>query len=299
MPVVGYLGTTQLEYNTAVVPFLNGLGETGFVEGKNVAIEYRWAEGHYDRLPELATDLVRRKVAVIVAAASYAALAAKAATETIPIVFLAPENPVSLGLVTSLARPGGNLTGINFLTSELTAKRLDLLRGLVPTATQVALLVEPNNVLITESVVRDVQAAARTMGLQIRVLNANTSGEIDTAFATLGRERSDALFVSTSAFFNARRVQLAQWATYFRIPATYTNRDFVEAGGLMSYGANRLDSFRQIGVYTGRILKGAKPAELPVLQSTKIELVINHQTARMLGITVPPSLLAIADEVIE
>jgi len=297
--VVGYLGTTQLEYNTAVVPFLNGLGETGFVEGKNVAIEYRWAEGHYDRLPELATDLVRRKVAVIVAAASYAALAAKAATETIPIVFLAPENPVSLGLVTSLARPGGNLTGINFLTSELTAKRLDLLRGLVPTATQVALLVEPNNVLITESVVRDVQAAARTMGLQIRVLNANTSGEIDTAFATLGRERADALFVSTSAFFNARRVQLAQWATYFRIPATYTNRDFVEAGGLMSYGANRLDSFRQIGVYTGRILKGAKPAELPVLQSTKIELVINHQTARMLGITVPPSLLAIADEVIE
>jgi putative tryptophan/tyrosine transport system substrate-binding protein len=261
---------------------------------------YRWAENQIDRLPVLVADLVRRRVAVIAATGNTAsALAAKAATTTIPIVFAIADDPVKLGLVASLARPAGNLTGINFLNTELTAKRLELLRGLVPGATRVAVLVNPANVDATEIAVRDAKAAARAMGLQIQVLNASTSREIDAAFATLVRERPDALFVGEDPFFNSRRVQLVQLAARHGVPTTYAGRDYSEIGGLISYGSNTTDVYRQVGVYVGRILKGAKPAELPVVQSSKFELVINAQTARMLGITVPPALLATADEVIE
>jgi putative ABC transport system substrate-binding protein len=300
MPVVGLLHPTSLDaVSSRLRAFHQGLKETGFVEGENVAIAYRFAENQIDQLPELAADLARRQVAVIVAVATPAAFAAKAATTTVPIVFVSPEDPVGLGLVASLARPDGNLTGINWFASELAAKRLELLRELVPGAARVALLVEPANVRITERTVRDVEAAARAMGLQIRLLNANTSREIDTAFATLVSERPDALFVGSSSFFNARRVQLAHWATHHKVPATYTGREYVEAGGLMSYGASLPDAWRQVGAYAGRILKGAKPAELPVVQSTKLELVINAQTARILGLEIPSTLLARADEVIE
>jgi putative ABC transport system substrate-binding protein len=300
MPVIGFLHTASLDAaDHRLRSFRQGLKDAGFIEGENLAIEYRWAENQLDRLPALATELVRRQVAVIVAGNSSAAFAAKTATTTIPIVFTSPEDPVRLGLVASLARPDANLTGINWFASELAAKRLELLRELVPGAARVALLVEPANVRITESTVRDVEAAARAIGLQIRLLNANTSREIDTAFATLASERPDALFVASSSFFNARRVQLAHWATHHRVPATYPGRQYVEVGGLMSYGASLTDASRQMGVYTGRILKGAKPADLPVVQSTKFELVINNQTARMLGLNVPPTLLARADEVIE
>jgi putative tryptophan/tyrosine transport system substrate-binding protein len=300
MPVVGLLHPTSFDaVSSRLRAFHQGLKETGFVEGENVAIAYRFAENQIDQLPELAADLARRQVAVIVAVATPAAFAAKAATTTVPIVFVSPEDPVGLGLVASLARPDANLTGINWFASELAAKRLELLRELVPGAARVALLVEPANVRITEGTVRDVEAAARAMGLQIRVLNANTSREIDTAFATLASERPDALFVGSSSVFNARRVQLAHWATHHKVPATYTGREYVEAGGLMSYGASLPDAWRQVGAYAGRILKGAKPAELPVVQSTKLELVINAQTARILGLEIPPTLLARADEVIE
>jgi putative ABC transport system substrate-binding protein len=279
--------------------FRQGLKETGYAEGENLAIEYRSAQNQIDRLPELAADLVRRKVAVIAAANTASAFAAKAATATIPIVFTTPEDPVALGLVASLARPGSNLTGVNWLAAELTAKRLELLRELVPAAVRIVLLVEPNNARITESTVRDVEAAARAMGLKIRVLNANTSREIDAAFATFAHGRPDAVFVGSSPLFNARRIQVVHWASYHRVPATYTGRLYSEIGGLMSYGASVNDAMRQIGVYAGRILKGTKPADLPVVQSTKLELVINHQSARMLGLTVPDKLLAAADEVIE
>jgi putative tryptophan/tyrosine transport system substrate-binding protein len=300
MPVIGFLHTGLLEaYADRLRAFRDGLKDAGFVEGQNVAIEYRWADNQIGRLPALATELVRRQVAVIVADSSPAAFAAKTATTTVPIVFSSPEDPVGLGLVASLARPDGNLTGINWFASELSAKRLELLRELVPAATRVAVLVNPANVRITENTVRDVEAAARAMGLQIRVLNANTSREIDTAFATLASERPDALFVSSSTLFGARRIQLAHWATHHRVPATYPARQYVEAGGLMSYGASQTDASRQLGVYTGRILKGAKPADLPVVQSTRFELVINAQTARILGLTLPSQLLARADEVIE
>jgi putative tryptophan/tyrosine transport system substrate-binding protein len=300
MPVIGFLHPASPEAQTERLrAFRQGLKEGGYVEGENVAIEYRWAENKLDRLPALATELVRRQVAVIVAGTTSAAFAAKTATTTVPIVFSTTADPVGLGLVASLARPDGNLTGINWFASELAAKRLELLRELVPGAARVALLVEPANVRITEGTLRDVEAAARAMGLQTRVLNANTSREIDTAFAALASERPDALFVGDSALFNARRVQLAHWATHHRLPATYSGRQYVEAGGLMSYGASLTDASRQMGVYTGRILKGAKPADLPVVQSSKFELVINAQTARMLGLTVPPTLLARADEVIE
>jgi putative ABC transport system substrate-binding protein len=264
-----------------------------------VAIEYRSAQNRIDRLPEIAADLVRRKVTVIAAANTVSAFAAKAATTTIPIVFTTPEDPVTLGLVASLARPGGNLTGVNWLAGELTAKRLELLRELVPAAARIALLVEPNNARITETTVRDAEAAARSMGLQIRVLAANTSGEIDAAFTTIGRERHDAVFVGSSPLFNARRIQVVHLASYHRVPATYSGRLYAEIGGLMSYGASVADAMHQMGVYTGRILKGAKPADLPGVQSTKLELVINHQSARMLGLSVPDKLLAAADEVIE
>jgi putative ABC transport system substrate-binding protein len=238
-------------------------------------------------------------VAVIATAGNVPALAAKAATATTPIVFGIGDDPVRLGLVASLARPGGNATGINFFNAEVTAKRFELLREMVPAATRIALLVQPENVRVTEPTVRDVEAAARAMGVQIRVLDANTNREIDAAFATFVHERTDALFVGPSAYFNARRVQLVHWATHHRVPATYSGRQYVEAGGLMSYGTNIIDAHRQMGVYTGRVLKGAKPADLPVMQATKFELVINLQSAKMLGLAVPPGLLARADEVIE
>jgi putative ABC transport system substrate-binding protein len=300
MPVIGFLDPRSSDGPADLLQaFRRGLKETGHVEGENVAIEYRWADNQMDRLPALAADLVRRRVAVIVAGASPAAFAAKAATTTVPIVFIAPEDPVKLGLVASLSRPGGNLTGVNFFTVEVLAKRLELLLRLAPGIVSVALLVNPDNPTIAETTVRDVEAAARAMALQVRVLNANTSREIDAAFETFAHARPDALFVGSGAVFNARRVQLAHWASYYRVPATYSGRQYVEAGGLMSYGASATDAFRQMGAYAGRILKGTKPADLPVVQSTKLDLVINAQTARMLGLTVPPMLLAIADEVIE
>jgi putative ABC transport system substrate-binding protein len=277
--------------------FRQGLKDAGFVEGQNAAIEYRWGENQVDRLPQLAADLVRRQVAVIVAPAGLApALAAKAATKTIPIVFVIADDPVKLGLVASLARPGGNLTGINFLSGELTAKRLELLRELMPSATRVAVLVNPAN---AENPEREVEAAARSIGLQIQTLNASTIREINAAFATFVRERPDAVFVGLDPFFNSRRIQLVQLAARYAIPASYPARDFAEAGGLMSYGADIADAWRQAGSYAGRILKGAKAADLPVVQSSKFELVFNVQTATMLGLTVPDKLLVAADEVIE
>jgi putative tryptophan/tyrosine transport system substrate-binding protein len=280
--------------------FRQGLKESGYVEGESIAIDYRWAENQIDRLPVLAAELVQRKVAVIVVSGGLGpALVTKAATTTIPVVFLAGDDPVRLGLVASLARPGGNLTGVNFFASELAAKQLELLRELVPAATRVAVLANPANATVTEPTLRDVQPAARAMGLQIQVLNADSSREINAAFANFTRDRPDALFVGPGPFLVSRRVQLTQLAVLHRMPAIYPVRQYVEAGGLMSYGASLTDAFRQVGVYTGRVLKGTKPSDLPVVQSAKFELVINVETARMLGLTVPPSLLARADEVIE
>jgi putative ABC transport system substrate-binding protein len=280
--------------------FRQGLRDSGFVEGQNVAIEYRWAENKTERLPELAADLLRRQVAVIAATSGTSpALAAKAAATTIPIVFIVSNDPVRLGLVASIARPDGNLTGINFFTGELAAKRLELLHELVPTATRVAVLIDPANPDYAETTVRDVEAAASAIRMQIQVVKASTIGEINAAFATFVRERPDALFVGHDPYFNNRRTQLVHLATRHAVPASYSARDFVEAGGLMSYGADIADAWRQAGSYVGRILKGAKPADLPVVQSSKFELVINSQTATMLGLTVPPQLLATADEVIE
>jgi ABC-type uncharacterized transport system substrate-binding protein len=267
MPVIGFFHPASPDAVAhRVRAFRRGLKDTGYVEGENVAIEYRWAEGQYDRLQALAADLVRRQVALIVAAGG-SGFAARAVTTTIPIVFVSSEDPVGPGLVASLARPGGNLTGINFMSGELAAKRLELLRELVPVATRVAVLVNPAREMITKSTLRDVEAAARTIGLQIQVLNASTSGEIDAAFATLVRERPDALFVGSDAFFNNRRVQLVHLASRHAVPATYAGRDFAVAGGLISYGADITDAYREVGVYAGRILKGAKPADLPVVQS--------------------------------
>jgi putative tryptophan/tyrosine transport system substrate-binding protein len=301
MPVIGLLHPASLEmWVDRLRAFHRGLKETGYVEHENVAIEYRWAEGRYERLPELVADLVRRQVAVIVAGGGPpSALAAKAVTTTIPIVFLVPEDPVRLGLVASLARPGGNATGINFYGGELVAKRLELLRELVPTAIRVAVLVNPTNTANTETTLKDVQSAARAIGLQIQVLNASTIGEIDAAFATFALARPDALFVGNDPFFTSRRVQLANLAARHVVPMTSSTREYAEAGGLISYGSDVRNAYRQIGVYTGRILKGAKPADLPVVQASKFELVINAGTARMLSLTVPASLLARADEVIE
>jgi putative ABC transport system substrate-binding protein len=300
MPVIGFLDSAFDLRTDRVRAFHQGLNASGFVEGHNVAMEYRWAEGRYDRFAEMVADLVRRRVSLIVApATTAAALAAKAATTTIPIVFGVGDDPVKLGLVASLARPGGNATGVNFFTAELVAKRLGLLRELVPTATRVAVLINPADPIRLDSVVRQVKAAADAIGLQFQVLNASTNREIDAAFATLARERPDALFVGPDPFFNSRRVQLALLAARRAIPASYAVRDYAEAGGLMSYGTNLAEAYRLSGVYAGRILKGAKPADLPVQQSTKFELVINLQAARAIELDVPTTLLARADVVIE
>jgi putative tryptophan/tyrosine transport system substrate-binding protein len=298
MPVVGFVNGGSSNARRAAA-FRNGLNETGYVEGRNVTVEHHWLDGQYDRLPTLMADLVRRVAVIATPGSNPASLAAKTATASVPIVFGVGEDPVRLGLVASLARPGGSLTGVNFLAGELAAKRLELLRELVPTATRVAVLVNPANATTAESTLRDVAPAARAMGLQILVLKAGTSREIDAAFNTFVRERPNALFVDPDPFFVSRRVQLVHLASRHAVPATYGLREFVEAGGLMSYGSTVADAFRQVGAYTGRILKGAKPADLPVVQSSKFELVINHSTARMLGLTVPPSLLSVADEVIE
>jgi len=300
MPGVGFLNAGSAE---ALAPeaaaFRNGLGQAGYVEGQNVTVEYHWLEGQYERMPALIADLVRRRVAVIASGFTHGALAAKAATTTIPIVFAVADDPVKLGLVAIFARPGGNATGINFFSSELVTKRLGLLHDLVPKAVRVAVLVNPANATATEATLRDIPEAARALGLQIQVLNASTSREIEAAFATLVRDRADALFVGPDGFFVSRGVQFATLATRYGIPAIYSNRDYTAAGGLMSYGTDNPDMYRQAGVYTGQILKGAKPADLPVLQSTKFELVINMQTARALGIEVPNSMQLVADEVIE
>jgi putative ABC transport system substrate-binding protein len=301
MPVIGFIDGRSAEVLTERLRgFRQGLKNTGYVEGENVIIDYRWAENQKDRLPELAAMLVRRSVDLIVASGGPdVVFTAKAATKTIPIVFLIAEDPVRLGLVESLARPAGNLTGINFLNRELAAKQLELLRQLVPTATRVAVLVDPVNVSVTESTLRDTGVAAHAFGLRIQVLQASTADEIDTAFAPFATERPDALFVGQDPFLNSRRVQLSLLAMRHALPAMFSGREVVEVGGLMSYGSNIADAYRQIGIYAGRILKGAKPADLPVVQSSKFELVINAQTAKILGITLPPTLLSTADEVIE
>jgi putative ABC transport system substrate-binding protein len=299
MPVIGFLGTSSPEvYAERLRAFHRGLRETGYVEGDNVTILYRWAEDHLDRVPQLVADLARRRVAVLATYGNAPALAAKAATTVVPIVFGVSEDPVKVGLVASLARPGGNATGVNSLSTEVVAKRLELLRALVPGAAKVAVLVDPA-VPPTETTLRELEAAADPMGVRIQVLNASTSREINAVFAALARERPDALFVGTGFLFNSRRVQLVHLATLHKVPASYSSRYYVEVGGLMSYGTNLVDAYRQIGNYVGRILKGAKPADLPVVQVNRLELVINAETARMLGLSVPPTLLATADEVIE
>jgi putative ABC transport system substrate-binding protein len=300
MPVIGFLNAASPDgYAERLRGFRQGLKDAGFVEGENVVIEYRWADNQTDRLPSLAADLVRRQVAVIAATGSVTtALAAKAATATIPILFVAPDDPVKLGLVASLSRPGGNLTGVNFLGLEIAAKRLELLHELVPGGNRFAVLVNPTTLNI-ESAINEVRTAARAIGLQVDIFNASTARDIDAAYAALVRERADALFVSPDPVFNARRIQLVHLASRHALPVAYWQREFAEAGGLMSYGSSIGEAFHQIGVYAGRIIKGAKPADLPVVQSTQLELVINVQTARTLGITVPPTLLARADEVIE
>ena len=300
LPVVAFIRVGSAESNARfAAAFRKGLNETGYIEGQNVTVEYHWLEGKYDHLPTLMADLVRRQVALIATPGTLPSQAAKAATATIPIVFGVAEDPVPLGLVASLARPGGNATGINFFVNEVVAKRLRLLHELVPKAVRIAVLVNPGNTSVAEITVRAAQEAAPTLGLQIQRLNATTIGEIDAAFAILVRERLDALLVAGDAFLISRRVQLATLTARDRIPAAYGSREPVEAGGLMSYGTDIADSFRQIGVYTGSVLKGAKPADLPVLQSTKFEFVINLHTARTLGIEVPSGVFSIADEVIE
>jgi putative tryptophan/tyrosine transport system substrate-binding protein len=300
MPVIGYLHSSTPDGLSDYLRALRqSIKESGYVEGENLVIEYRWAENEPDRLTVHAADLVRRQVKVIIAIGAPAPIAAARATTTVPIVFAVPEDPVRLGLVTSISRPGGNLTGVNFFSAELAGKRLELLRELVPTSKRVAVLLNPAEPTIAAANLRDLEGAASAGALQIRVFNASTITEIDTAFAALASERPDALFISGGPFFFSRRVQMAHLATRYAIPAIGSLRPYPEAGGLMSYGASLIDAHRQVGVYVGRILKGAKPADLPVVQSSKFELVINASTARMLGLTVPDKLLATADEVIE
>jgi putative ABC transport system substrate-binding protein len=299
MPVIGFLHTGSPEVTPSLVAgFRQGLNETGFIDGRNVTIEFRWANNDYDRLPDLAADLVRRRVDVIPTMGGEAALAVKAATTAIPIVFYVTGDPVKLGLVASYNRPGGNVTGVTTLIEELGAKRLGLLHELLPGATRFAVLVQESN-LFNEYVIADLRAAASTLGLQIEVLSAGSNRDIDMAFATLSQKRADALLTAPSGLFGARRLQLAMLAARYAVPAMYHDRLYTEAGGLMSYGTSLADLYRQVGVYTGRVLKGEKPADLPVLQPAKFELVINLQAARTIGVEVPPSLLAIADKVIE
>ena len=299
-PVVGFVHVGSADVIAHfVAAFRKGLHEAGYVEGENVTVEYHRAQGQYDRLQAVIADFVRRQVVIVTPGGAIHALAAKAATATIPIVFIVGEDPVQLGLVASLARPGGNATGINTFSREVVAKRLRLLNELVPKAARIAVIVNPTNTATAEPTIRDVHEAATTIGLQIQILNAATIGEIDAAFATLARERPDALYVAPDSFFTSRRGQFATLTARDRIPAAYSQRDFVSAGGLMSYGTDIPDMFRQMGVYTGKILKGARPADLPVMQSTKFEFVINLWTAKALGLNIPDKLLAIADELIE
>ena len=300
MPVIGLLvaGSPGSSAQVAAPAFRQGLAEAGYFEGSNVAIEYRYAEGQYDRLAAMATDLVQRKVAVIVASPTPAALAAKSATATVPIVFSVPDDPVKLGLVASFSRPGGNATGVSFLLSELGAKQMGLLRELVPAAARFGLLVNPANEN-AEAVTRDLKAAASKIGVEVAIVQASDNRGIEVAFATLVRNKADALVVGTDPFFYTRRVQLATLAARHVLPTVYNVREYAEAGGLMSYGTSLSEALRLTGVYTGRIIKGEKPADLPVVQSIKFDFVINLSTARALGLEVPPTLLARADEVIE
>jgi putative tryptophan/tyrosine transport system substrate-binding protein len=299
-PVIGYLDSRSPDAaENRLRGFRQGLKEAGYIEGENIIIVYRWADDRTDQLPLLAAGLVSRSVAALITAGAPSSLAAKAATTTIPIIFLVGSDPVQLGLAASLSRPGSNLTGINVFTGALVAKRLEVLRDLLPQAKRIGVLVNPADAGTTDAQLQDIDAAARAMGLQIQIHNADTRAEIDAAFEAMGRDRPDAVFVGTTVFLNGRRVQLAQLSTFYRLPAIYALRDFVEVGGLISYGSDIIDSFRQAGRYVGRILKGAKPAELPIVQADKFELVINTRTARMLGLTLPSSLLGRADEIID
>jgi putative ABC transport system substrate-binding protein len=300
MPVIGFIDVRSADaISERLRGFRQGLKEVGYIEGENVAIAYRFAENKTDRLPELAADLIHRSVAVIATAGDNVAPLAKAATITIPIIFIVSQDPVSLGLVASLARPGGNVTGINFFTGELVAKQLELLRQLVPAAARIGMLVNQVNAMSAKTTLSEAEVAVRGTALQMQAVNASTSREIDAAFEVLVRERYDALLVASDPFFSSRRVQLVNLTVRHAIPAAFAQRDFTEIGGLMSYASNIIDAWRQCGVYVGRVLKGAKPADLPVVQASKFELVVNAQTARMLGLSIPPTLLAIADEVIE
>jgi putative ABC transport system substrate-binding protein len=300
MQVIGFLDARSADViRERLRGFRQGLKETGYAEGENMAIVYRFAENQTERLPELAADLVRRHVAVIATAGEHVALAAKTATTTIPIIFIASQDPVKIGFVASLSRPGGNMTGVNFFATELVGKRLEILREMVPAATRIAVLVNPSNAATRVSTIVDAQAAARSLGLQVRFHDTETPQDIDAVFAKFVRERPDALAVASDTFFSSRRVQLVNLATRHGIPTAFPNREHTEIGGLMSYGSSIVDAWRLAGIHTGQILNGARPAELPVVQTSKFELVINHQTARMLGLTVPTALLSTADEVIE
>jgi putative ABC transport system substrate-binding protein len=300
LPVIGFVNTAPRQgYEPQVAAFLKGLGEAGYVEGRNVAIEYRWAEGHSDRLPALVADLVRRQVAVIAATTNEAARVAKDATTTIPIVFELGGDPIQFGLVASLDRPGGNITGVTQLNVVVAAKRLELLHELVPTARVFALLVDPTNAAVAETNTRDTQAAARTFGLELHVLNASTEREFDGVFAKLAQLRAGGLVIGNGAYFVARSRQLAELVVRHAVPAVSEHREFVAAGGLMSYGGSLSDSYRLTGGYVARILKGEKPSELPVQLGTKVELYINLKSAKVLGLTVPNTLIGRADEVIE
>ena len=301
LPVVALVNLRSAEASVRLAnAFRKGLNEAGWVDGQNVTVEYNWLDGRFDRVSSVIADIVRRRVAVIATPGTiYGAQAAKAATTTIPIVFGVGDDPVKQGLVASLARPGGNMTGYNFLLAEVGTKRLELLHGLVPKAVRFAMLVNPENVPIAARTLREVPEAARAIGLQTQIINASTKDEIGAAFDTLVRDKIDALFVAPDPFFISQRDQFATLTARYRIPAAYSTRDDVEAGGLMSYGTDNQEMYRQVGVYTGQILKGAKPADLPVLQSTKFELLINLKTAKALGIEVPNSILLLADEVIE